>query len=459
MSEYHAVHSPSGAKKRFACPGSLAMEDGLPNEGNDYTDEGTAAHALASMCLKDGSHPSGYIGRVLHVVNGVYWPGDTAPADNSETNTVRSYTVDVEMAGKVNVYVQSVRKFAEGNTLDVEQALPVGHVSGEEGATGTGDAIIVTADYKELQAHDLKYGMGVEVSAVENEQGLYYLSGALELHRAEFEAIGEMPERFRFVIHQPRLDHLSEWSCTYDELMAWQAKARIAEDYARTALEQKASWINTEDPPVLVPGEHCKSAFCRARASCPALDKFVQRSVQCDFDVMLTDTKATTAARIPTDLKELGAKFAVLDIVADWIKQVRARAEAALFDSNNAEEVQQALGLKIVQGKKGNRTWKDAAVIEALLKKMRYKTEVIYDLSVKTPPALEKLIGDKPKHWEKIAACITQPDGKPSVAPLSDKRPALDITPKADAFEVIEAGGCAPAVLASKLPDDGSDLC
>lgn len=440
MSEYHAVHSPSGAKKRFACPGSLAMEAGLPNEGNDYTDEGTAAHALASMCLKDGSHPSAYLGRVLTVVDGVYRPDGECPVSYQ---SARSYTVDVEMAGKVNVYVQSVRKFAEGNTLDVEQALPIGHVSGEDGATGTGDAIIVTADYKELQAHDLKYGMGVEVSAVENEQGLYYLSGALELHRPEFEAIGEMPERFRFVIHQPRLDHLSEWSCSYDELMAWQAKARKAEDYARTALEQKAAWINTEDPPVLVPGEHCKSAFCRARSTCPALASFVQHQVQCDFDVMLTDKNI--AARIPTDLKELGAKFAVLDIISDWIKQVRARAEGALFEYNNSADVQAALGLKLVQGKKGGRTWLKAEEAIALLKKMRMKTEEIFDLSVKSPPALEKQLAETPKRWQRIldAKLITQAEGKPSVAPITDKRPALDIAAKGDAFPVA----------------DGSDLC
>lgn len=450
MSEYHAVHNPSGAKKRFACAGSLAMEVGLPNDGNDYTDEGVAAHALASMCLKEGSHPSGYLGRVLHVVNGVYRPDfnpdDAAPMPDGDT--VRSYTVDVEMAGKVNVYVQSVRKFAEGAMyFDVEQQVPIGHVSGEEGATGTADVTIVTADGEEVQAHDLKYGMGVEVSAVENPQGYYYLSGTLEKYRAQFEALGEMPKRFRFVIHQPRLDHLSEWSCTYDELMAWQTKARSAEDTARAALASKADWINVEDTPVLSPGEHCKSAFCKARASCPALARFVERSVQCDFEVMLSDTKATTAARIPTDLKELGLKFAVLDIVSDWIKQVRARAEGALFESNNAPEVQQALGLKIVQGKKGARAWSSPDEAIALLKKMRMKTEEIFDLSVKSPPALEKQLAEEPKRWKRIldSKLIAQADGKPSVAPLDDKRPALDITPKADAFEV--------------TPDDGSDLC
>lgn len=443
MSEYHAVHNPSGAKKRFICAGSLAMEHGLPDDSNEYTDEGTAAHALAAMCLKEDAHPAAYLGRVLHIVNGVFEPSGE-PAENE---TIRSFTVDVEMVGAVNRYVQAVLDFAEGNTLAVEQEVPIGYVSGEEGATGTADVTIITADYKELQAHDLKYGMGVEVSAVENPQGLYYLSGALEQHRSEFEAIGEMPERFRFVIHQPRLNHTSEWSCTYDELLAWQEKARKAEERARVALKDREMWIHTKDSPLLVPGEHCKSAFCKARASCPALANFVQESVRCDFEVMLPMKKAEVAAIIPTDLKELGLKFAVLDIVADWVKQVRARCEAALFDSNNAPEVQQALGLKIVQGKKGNRTWSKTEEAIALLKKMRMKTEEIFDLSVKSPPALEKQLAEEPKRWKRIvdSGLIIQADGKPSVAPLDDKRPALDITPKADAFEV--------------TTDDGSDLC
>ncbi len=444
MSEYHAVHSPSGAKKRFACPGSLAMEDGLPNEGSRYASEGVAAHALAAKCLRDDSHPSLYLGTSLRIVDGAYWDGGAAPPSGA---TVYDCIVDTDMAAAVNAYVQRVREQAEGALhFDVERAVPVGHVSGEEGATGTADAVVITADGRELQAHDLKYGMGVEVSAEENPQGLYYLSGALEQYREEFETIGEMPERFRFIIHQPRLRHVSEWSCTYDELLAWQKTARDAEEYARTAFEQKAAWINTEDPPVLVPGEHCKSAFCRARAICPALARFVEKSVQCDFEAMLPMKKTEVAALIPDDLRALGLKFAVADIVADWIKQVRARCEAVLFDSHNSPEVQQALGLKIVQGRKGGRAWAKPEEAVAFLKKMRMKTEEIFDLSVKSPPALEKQLAETPKRWQRIldAKLIVQADGKPSVAPLDDKRPALDISPEAGAFDVTT---------------DGSDLC
>ncbi len=39
-----------------------------------------------------------------------------------------------------------------------------------------------------------------------------------------------------------------------------------------------------------------------------------------------------------------------------------------------------------------------------------------------------------PRQWPKLQGLITQPDGKPSVAPESDKRPALVIAATADDF-------------------------
>ena len=41
---------------------------------------------------------------------------------------------------------------------------------------------------------------------------------------------------------------------------------------------------------------------------------------------------------------------------------------------------------------------------------------------------------ETPKRWNKLQALITRSDGKPSVAPVSDKRDALVIEPVADAF-------------------------
>jgi len=62
----------------------------------------------------------------------------------------------------------------------------------------------------------------------------------------------------------------------------------------------------------------------------------------------------------------------------------------------------------------------------------------MYDFSLISPTSAEKLLKAKPKRWSKAQELITQADGKPSVAPESDKRPALVITPAADDFNNLE---------------------
>ena len=74
---------------------------------------------------------------------------------------------------------------------------------------------------------------------------------------------------------------------------------------------------------------------------------------------------------------------------------------------------------------------------------MRLKTEQMYDLSIISPTTAEKLhkagtIGVK--QWPKLQTLITKADGKPSVAPASDKRPALMIAAAEDGFADETAG-------------------
>lgn len=85
----HSLFSASGSPKWIECNGSTYMEQGLPDEETEYAAEGTAAHELASRCLSGGTHPSEHIGEVIKV-------GE------------REFTVDADMAGNVNVYVQFV---------------------------------------------------------------------------------------------------------------------------------------------------------------------------------------------------------------------------------------------------------------------------------------------------------------------------------------------------------------
>jgi hypothetical protein len=125
-----------------------------------------------------------------------------------------------------------------------------------------------------------------------------------------------------------------------------------------------------------------------------------------------------------------------LDLIEGWCKAVRAEAERRLLRGDAVP------GWKLVQGKAGNRGWVDEAEVTDLMKKsMRLRDDVMYDFSLISPTTAEKRAADgiiKPKQWAKLQGLITRSDGKPSVAPAADKRPALVIGKVEDAFDALD---------------------
>ena len=449
----HALLSPSGAHKWMTCPGSIAMEQGQPEDSSEYADEGTAAHALAAMCLEEDQHPAAYLGRVLTVVNGVYWPGSgPLPAMlNGHTERItRSFDVDVDMAAAINAYTRSVRQFAGGSgdpgetlprQLYVEQRLPIGHLTGEEGAEGTGDAVIVDDDAEELQAHDLKFGRGVVVVAENNEQLMTYIAGA----RRKFSHLCEF-KRFRGVIHQPRLNSVSEWDWTLDMQLAFEAHLKDRAWTATHALKHFDNWKKGGTLPsndYLKPGDHCRTGFCKAKATCPALAALVEQTVGADFEVLdevqelarAMPKKAgeahiaeSVAALLPVDAAELGRRMLIVDLIDDWCRAIRGKVDAMLRSGERVPN------WKLVIGKRGNRQWVSEDDARIALKKMRLKDEEMYSMKLITPTVAEKLLADQPKRLATAMALVTQPDGKPSVAHVSDKRPEWSPAPVANDF-------------------------
>ncbi|MGJ7321623.1 DUF2800 domain-containing protein, partial [Morganella morganii] len=67
----------------------------------------------------------------------------------------------------------------------------------------------------------------------------------------------------------------------------------------------------------------------------------------------------------------------------------------------------------------------------------RLKQDQMYSMKVISPTQAEKLIKkDSPRRWTKLEALITRSDGKPTVAPETDPRPALVINPETDFDDV-----------------------
>lgn len=441
----HAKRSPSGAEQRKLCPGSVVLQEGREDWPSRYSAEGTAAHELMELCLTEDKLAEAYAGRILE-------------ADGFE------FEVNGEMIDAVNNFLDYVKNTispGHGDVLLVEQQVPIGHISGEQDATGTAD-VVGFVDGKRLVVIDLKYGRGVRVEAeyeeedeltgetvkVRNEQLMYYAAGALEENELLFDI-----EMVTVAIMQPRLEHIAEIELTVDELREEVERLREIE---RRCDEAEAATVGYAPPMDLPEGwaetylrpseDACR--FCKAKATCPALRGEVidlvgtGAAVSDDF----ADLEVATAEdiRFVADMHDdkanwLGNLMSKIGMVEDWCKAVRAEVEAELFAGRPVP------GYKLVQGKQGNRAWKDEVEATAAMKASRLKVDEMFDQKLISPTKAEKLLKDRPRVWKKLAELVTRSEGQPSVAPESDKRPALDLAAGAEDFDLVVA-------------DDGGDL-
>lgn len=132
------------------------------------------------------------------------------------------------------------------------------------------------------------------------------------------------------------------------------------------------------------------------------------------------------------DDQTLAVMMDAVDLVEMWPKAVRAEVERRLLAGGAVP------GYKLVQGRQGNRAWSDPVEAENLFKTFRLKKEEMYDFTLISPTSAEKLAADGligKKQWPKAQALMVRSEGKPSVAPASDKRPAIVLTAVADDFE------------------------
>lgn len=365
--EYHAKKSPSGSDGWMNCSGWRSDPT-----GSSFADWGTDAHAFSADALLTGKTAKSYLGQ----------KGD------------KGNICGADMVECIDDYTKLVLEYATGGEMYVEVSVPIDHLTGEVGATGTSDAVVINYFVEvdnvnqtsiagtEIIVIDLKTGMGVPVNAERNSQLMMYALGAIEMFSLTH---GEF-DRARLVISQPRINNDSEWIVSIDELKAFGETIKII-------------------PTGLFPGEKtCR--WCSAKSTCPA----IQEQVMDAFEVIPSEN---------VDPKRLGYLMSLVPQVENWCKAIRAETDLRILNGQSVP------GYKLVQGKRGNRAWTDQSAVIELLKKSRFKNEEIYDQKLLSPTKIEKLFEDKPKKWDELNNYISQSDGKPSVAPDSDKRPQL----------------------------------
>jgi hypothetical protein len=435
--DLHAkLFSPSGAEGWFACSGRPVMEAAFPDRSSDASDSGTARHAVVAETLRGGSFPAvdDYVGYYVRLADGkIFMP----TIDDGIDVTDGCVEYREEWVEEDQDYVDTVRNLAEGGDLLVEQRVDFRRfldVKDEGDGFGTADAIVLKPlgdGTYELIVVDRKTGYH-EVPAERNKQLMLYALGAYDEHSLVYDI-----SRVRLIIHQRAA---REWDCSVDELLAFaqEARSRAISVVNAVAMHGKvpaAEWYDTflnQSPSE----QACK--YCRAMATCPSMQRQVEQTVGDSFERMaVTTTTAAEAVEVLADRTpdKLPQIMAAASLLEDFVKAVRAEVERRLLAGA------QVPGFKLVLGRAGPRKWADQAAAEATLKQMRLKVEEMYDFTVISPTAAEKLakagtIG--PRQWPKLQPLISRSDPKPSVAPESDKRDAYTPTPpSADDFDAV----------------------
>ena len=375
MTAHSKLFSASGASGWTLCSKKPHVELNMPDQSSVYALEGSCAHEVAALCLDNEDNAETYLGRVYF---------DTE--------------VDMEMVHNVQDYVDDVRmRVKPGATLMAEQQVnyrhlePEGHTFDLDEGFGTSDALIFDFDARELIVVDLKYGKGVKVDVEHNKQAMLYACGALNTFIDICEGAFD---KVTLVIHQPRLNHVSEWSIPVEDLREFENDITEA---MRRVLEE----------PEFVPGEtQCR--WCRGKAVCKA-----------HFDWVMGTYESNALVGIMTN-DEIGQALNMVDAITTWAKEVKDYAKRQIEDGVSVP------GYKLVAGRSVRKWTDEEAVRHVLSKSLRVKKEQYLETKLISVAAAQKLLG-KAK-FEKLSGLVNKPEGPPTLAPVSDSRPAIDAT-------------------------------
>jgi hypothetical protein len=365
----HALLSPSSASRWLACTPSARLETKFKDKTSSYAEEGTTAHTLAEAIIKyeHGLIKKREYNKLRKEVEATEWYNE-------------------EMEECCQAYADHITEIMpEGATLIVEERLDMTNYV--KGGFGTADAIILHDGT--LYFRDLKYGKGVPVYADNNPQLKLYALGALN----DFGYIFDV-KRVNVGIFQPRLDNISVYEYSVEELTEW----------AETELKPKAD-LAYAGKGEYVAGSHCM--FCKAKATCRAFSEYNLSIAQEQFDdpALLTDEEVV----------EILEKKPIFE---KWIKAV---AEYALEEAIAGKKWP---GMKVVEGR-SNRIYRDEDLVIAKLQEDGWGEKIYTEPKLLGITALNKLIG-KEKFSTLVEPLLDKPEGKPTLVPESDKRPEFN---------------------------------
>lgn len=360
----HAILSASSSERWLNCTPSIRLGENFIDKGSDYAAEGTDAHSLCEFKLKTSL--------------GI--PVKDPTNDLTYYNQVMEDCAN-DYVAYIFELVETVKQTCSDPIVLIEQRVDFSRWV--EGGFGTADCIVI-ADGK-LHIVDYKNGQGILVVADDNPQMKLYALGALEI----FDGIYDI-DTVAMTVYQPRLGNISTHTVYKESLYQW------AEDVLKPAATLAYAGEGEFNC-----GKWCQ--FCKAKHECRARAEYNLELAKYDFKLppLLTDE----------EVEEILSK---VDDLVSWASAIKD------YSLQSALSGKQWRGLKLVEGRSNRKYSDETAVVEAV----HAAGFDPYEHKVLGITAMQKLLG-KSRFDQVLGSLIEKPQGKPTLVPESDKRPAI----------------------------------
>ena len=411
MPDVHALLSASSSKQWLHCPPSVRLQENFPNESSVYAEEGTFAHEICEYKVRKYLHE-----RVKR-----------PQSEEFDTEEIEQIT-DVYAEFVISIIEQMRENGCEPlafveERVDYSQIAPSGF--------GTADMLIIGKDENGkglLHVCDFKTGKGVFVDADHSSQMMLYALGGLAAYGFLYDI-----EIVRMSIIQPRLDNISTFECSRQELEDW------GESIKPTAL------LAFEGKGEQHPGDWCR--FCRAKPVCKACADEALALCREDFldldagafDDTAEESDMTAPYEADTNtavfkqpglipITELADILPTLNRISSWIE--------AVFAFVSSEAINHGVpipGYKVVEGR-SKRVFTDTKAVVDTAVQNGYTD--LYKQTLITLTEFEKMMGKK-KFNELFGQYVAKPPGKLALVPESDPREPVDLTTPGQEFSVL----------------------
>jgi len=411
MPDVHALLSASSSKQWLHCPPSVRLQENFPNESSVYAAEGTFAHEVCEYKVRK------------YLKERVKRP----QSEEYDTEEIEQIT-DVYAEFVISI-IEKMKENGCEPLAFVEERVDYSNIA--PSGFGTADMLIIGKDEHGrgiLHVCDFKTGAGVFVDADHNSQMMLYAIGALAAYGFLYDI-----EIVRMSIVQPRLDNISTFECSKQELEEW---GESIKPIAKLAYEGKGEQH---------PGDWCR--FCRAKPVCKAcadealalcredfldLDAgaFDDTAEESDMTAPYEADTQTAVFKQPglIPIAELAEILPMLNRISSWIE--------AVFAFVSSEAINHGVpipGYKVVEGR-SKRVFTDTKAVVDTAVQNGYTD--LYKQTLISLTEFEKMMGKK-KFNELLGEYVAKPPGKLALVPESDPREPVDLTTPGQEFSVL----------------------